>query len=80
MNGAPSNHQTGEDAATDEVSLAGESASAAIARETPRSRQAKPGPANGPLRLHPALTALARLLARQAAREALTASRIEQET
>lgn len=40
-------------------------------RETsPAKRRAEP---------HPAVVALARLLARQAAREALTASRIEQE-
>ena len=35
--------------------------------------------ADGQLRSHPALIAFARLLARQAAREALTTSRVEQE-
>ena len=35
--------------------------------------------ADGRLRSHPALIALVRLLARQAAREALIASRVEQE-
>ncbi len=37
------------------------------------------GEAAGQLRSHPALIALVRLLARQAARDALTASRLEQE-
>ncbi len=37
------------------------------------------GEAAGQLRSHPALIALVQLLARQAARDALTASRLEQE-
>jgi hypothetical protein len=44
------------------------------------SRAAREGSkADGRLRSHPALIALVRLLARQAAREALIASRVEQE-
>jgi hypothetical protein len=44
-----------------------------------RKEGVEPGKADGQLRSHPALIALVRLLARQAAREALTASRNEQE-
>jgi hypothetical protein len=44
------------------------------------SRAAREGSkADGRLRSHPALIALVRLLARQAARDALLASRLEQE-
>lgn len=46
-----------------------------------QSRAAREGSeADGQLQSHPALIALVRLLARQAAREALIAFRVEQET
>ena len=44
-----------------------------------RSAKAERGEADGRLHSHTALIAIVRLLARQAARDALTASRVEQE-
>ena len=44
------------------------------------SAKAERGEADGRLRSHPAVIALVRLLARQAARDALMASRVEQES
>lgn len=79
MDGAPDSNQTRNQATANEENLAGQDVCGTPARETFATPQAKPGAAKGVHPSHPAVIALVRLLARQAAREALTASPVEQE-
>lgn len=62
-----------------EENLAGQDVGGTPSREIFATPRANPRAAKGVHPSHPAVIALVRLLARQAAREALTASRVEQE-
>lgn len=79
MDGAPDSNQTRDQATANEENLAGQNVCGTPARETFATPRAKPGAVKGVHTSHPAVIALVRLLARQAAREALTASPVEQE-